>query len=551
MERRMLIISAGYSFLVSFGRLGQVVRVCRSVSQRTCLFLSNCRVMANVPGKIEEYVDSFLAENSALQRKLQSKAEALLILSKELDQCRTERDQFRLMAEQLQDRYSMLKKKSHDLGFSRLTLHPDGIDSKRRGNTLAQILGETTEQNKALKIEVEDLRQKLRDAHGDIKALRISLGQQRSGTNVGDSQAFPSHQREQLVQQLETLSLKCTQMETDLQAVLDEKEELVTERDAYKCKVHRLNHELNAVLKGDKTRLVDIDALVMENRYLKERLVQAEEEKEMSNQALSKYKGMLDKNRSRGTVKLGTNSTGMVMSHKQVQQLLERGSSAQLPNTVATLSDLKSLCLALLEALGDKVLALNHQRKANKILANRISDLEEAVQRGHPATFPSQLLLEGYASSEVDQNASSILSPEHPGSSDSEGECISSIHLNSEGIQDAFTTLEINGEGSQSEITAVDGMEVSKKISTSKPSQHDLTVTRGHESPPHQYLSSRHSEKPDNDIRDKYRMYGSHMEDTISPQTSVQGEDNSLPPQLQQLVQKALDEMKQEAKKGC
>lgn len=47
-------------------------------------------------------------------------------------------------------------------------LHPDGIDSKRR-NTLAQILGETTEQNKALRIEVEDLRQKLRDAHGDIK----------------------------------------------------------------------------------------------------------------------------------------------------------------------------------------------------------------------------------------------------------------------------------------------------------------------------------------------------------------------------------------------
>jgi hypothetical protein len=49
-----------------------------------------------------------------------------------------------------------------------------------------------------------------------------------------------------------------------------------------------------------------------------------------------------------------------------VQQLLERGSSAQLPNTVATLSDLKSLCLALLDSLGDKVLALNHQKKANR-----------------------------------------------------------------------------------------------------------------------------------------------------------------------------------------
>jgi hypothetical protein len=38
--------------------------------------------------------------------------------------------------------------------------------------------------------------------------LRISLEQHRSGTNMGENQAFPAHQREELVQQLETLSLK-------------------------------------------------------------------------------------------------------------------------------------------------------------------------------------------------------------------------------------------------------------------------------------------------------------------------------------------------------
>lgn len=41
-----------------------------------------------------------------------------------------------------------------------------------------------------------------------VQVLRMSLGQQRSGTNVGERQAFPSHQREEMVQQLETLSLK-------------------------------------------------------------------------------------------------------------------------------------------------------------------------------------------------------------------------------------------------------------------------------------------------------------------------------------------------------
>lgn len=417
---------------------------------------------------MEECVDNFLAENSALRRKLQSKSEALLILSKELDQCRTERDQFKLMAEQLQDRYSILKKKSHDMGLSRMMLYSDGFDSSRSGSSLAQLMSETKEHNKALKIEVEDLRQKLRDCQGDNKVLRLSLSQLRAGVNVGENHTFPSHQREELVQQLETLNVKCKQLAADLQAVLDEKEELVTERDAYKCKVHRLNHELNSVLKGDKNNHIDIDGLIMENRYLKERLEHAEQEKEISVHALSKYKSMLEKKRNKGTVKLGTNNnTGMVMSHKQVHQLLERGTSAQLPNTAATLSDMKSLCLALLEALGDKTLALAHQKKANRILASRIADLEGG------AAFPSQLLLEGYASSEVDKDVAHILSSDQHNSSDSEAESMASIHLETLSVQQSKD-------------------------------KHDNT--RG----------------LDVDVED------------------------SLPPQLQQLVQKALDEIKHE-----
>ncbi|GLH03201.1 Uncharacterized protein GBIM_09100 [Gryllus bimaculatus] len=385
--------------------------------------------MSKVSNKIgvEEYVENFLAENAALRRKLQSKAEALLILSKELDQCRTERDQFKLMAEQLQDRYTSLKKKSFDLGLSRSYLYSSGTDCYDTGSTIMEILNETKEKNKAMKIEIEDLRQKLRDAQGDVKVLRLRVSQQKNCGMSGENQNFPSHQKEELVQQLEIMNVKCTQMEADLQSVLDEKEELVTERDAYKCKVHRLNHELNTLMKGDGKNIVDVDALVMENRYLQDRLHQAEEEKELVNQALSKYKSMLEKKRSKGTVKLGANnSSGMVMTHRQVQQLLEHGTSAQLPNTAATLADMKSLCLALLEALSDKSLALSHQKKANRILARRVSELEQRlniVQGGSVAVFPSQVLLEGYSSSEVDRDVNRILAAE---SSDSEGETIDS-----------------------------------------------------------------------------------------------------------------------------
>ena len=58
------------------------------------------------------------------------------------------------------------------------------------------------------------------------------------------------------------------QIERDLQQVLDEKEEQETERDVYKSKYERLNQELNYILKGDENRIVDIDALSMENKYV-------------------------------------------------------------------------------------------------------------------------------------------------------------------------------------------------------------------------------------------------------------------------------------------
>lgn len=48
--------------------------------------------------------------------------------------------------------------------------------------------------------------------------------------------------------------------------MLDEKQEQETERDAYKIKYERLNQELNYILKGDERRVVDLDALIMENK---------------------------------------------------------------------------------------------------------------------------------------------------------------------------------------------------------------------------------------------------------------------------------------------
>lgn len=59
--------------------------------------------------------------------------------------------------------------------------------------------------------------------------------------------------------QLETL-------QRDMVAKIDEQEEVVTERDFFRDKADRLTQELNYVLGGDERRIVDIDALSMENR---------------------------------------------------------------------------------------------------------------------------------------------------------------------------------------------------------------------------------------------------------------------------------------------
>ncbi|KAM0735452.1 Coiled-coil domain-containing protein 149 [Formica fusca] len=323
-----------------------------------------------------------------LKRKMQMKSEALLLLSQELDQCRMQRDQFKLMAEQIQERFLCLKKQMCETKESNRCY---SLDEDFR--TL-DLLTETREQNKCLRLQVETLRQKLADAEADIKALRTNSN--RTMVEQQDAQLAPvMHQREEMIEQLEELNLKCSQLQTDLQIVLDEKHELEMERDAFKCKAHRLNHELSKALSASKP--VDLDALINENRYLQERLQQLLEEKELTRQSLSKYKSMLDSKRTKGNIKLGVNSAaGTVMTHKQVEQLLQESSYIPPQKSAAAVTDLRCLCTALLEALNDKTLALAHQKKANKILALRICELDSAVQS------PTMKLLEGYTSANVD-----------------------------------------------------------------------------------------------------------------------------------------------------
>ncbi|KAM8968139.1 coiled-coil domain-containing protein 149 isoform 3-T3 [Sarcophilus harrisii] len=285
-----------------------------------------------------------VSEYLVCKRKLESKKEALLILSKELDTCQQERDQYKLMANQLRERHQSLKKKYRELIDGDPSIPP--------------------ERRKQL--------------------LRMTIAKQRLGDEEIGARHFAAHEREDLVQQLERAREQIESLEHDLQASVDELQDIKEERSSYQDKVDRLNQELNHILGGHENRIIDVDALCMENRYLQERLKQLHEEVSLLKSNIAKYKNALERRKnSKGQSKSSHNSSSAltgVLSAKQVQDLLSEDHGCSLPATPQSISDLKSLATALLETIHEKNMVIQHQRQTNKILGNRVAELEKKLR---------------------------------------------------------------------------------------------------------------------------------------------------------------------------
>ncbi|KAG6448861.1 hypothetical protein O3G_MSEX005724 [Manduca sexta] len=378
----------------------------------------------------DQQLDDYLLENSVLKSKLQSKIDALSIMNKELDKCSMERDRYKILVEQLKYKESVsIKRQDSNNGIYKFT----------PTNTISggDMLAKTRDQNNMLKLEVEMLQNKLEEATGDITALRKQLHKKEyiddfNGSKKSSNMFTCSNKDyEQLVQDLEKIKKKYQQIQLDYRATLDEKEELVSDRDYYKNKVQRLNHQISYILTnrgrmiqsdGDvdpPKPIIDIDALTTENKYLHERITQLQVEKEILKQTLNKYKSLLhNRNKSYSWhLKKGISD---IMTQKQVKEYLENHAKGGTKQNSA--SEMKALCLGLFEALNDKSIALQHQRKTNQILANRITELEKTLDswgndHKHIQIFPSQILHEfildsGSVKSEDAKDKSSNESPD-------------------------------------------------------------------------------------------------------------------------------------------
>ncbi|XP_054437973.1 coiled-coil domain-containing protein 149 isoform X1 [Pteronotus mesoamericanus] len=318
-----------------------------------------------------------VSEYLVCKRKLESKKEALLILSKELDTCQQERDQYKLMANQLRERHQSLKKKYRELIDGDPSLPPE----KRKQANLAQLLRDSQDRNKQLGEEIKELQQRLGEVQGDNKLLRMTIAKQRLGDEEIGVRHFAAHEREDLVQQLERAKEQIESLEHDLQASVDELQDVKEERSSYQDKVERLNQELNHILGGHENRIIDVDALCMENRYLQERLKQLHEEVNLLKSNIAKYKNALERRKnSKGQGKSNSSALTGVLSAKQVQDLLSEDHGCSLPATPQSISDLKSLATALLETIHEKNMVIQHQRQTNKILGNRVAELEKKLR---------------------------------------------------------------------------------------------------------------------------------------------------------------------------
>ncbi|TMS02473.1 Coiled-coil domain-containing protein 149-B [Larimichthys crocea] len=192
---------------------------------------------------------------------------------------------------------------------------------------------------------------------------------------------FPAHEREDLVHQLERAGLQMEEMENNIKALTDELQDVKGERSAFREKAYRLNVELNHVLGNREARIIDVDALCMENRYLHDRFGQLQEEVNLLKSNIMKYKTALERRKNSSTYGKSNSSplTG-VLSAKQVQEMLLEEQGCSLPATPQSISDLKSLATALLETIHEKNLVIQHQRHTNRILGNRVADLERKLK---------------------------------------------------------------------------------------------------------------------------------------------------------------------------
>ncbi|CAF3785815.1 unnamed protein product [Rotaria sp. Silwood1] len=351
--------------------------------------------MNNMSVKQQQF-ESLNSEIQILQKKLDSKTKAFAILINELETLKHERDQFKSLVDSLQEKCVQLKKQLTNKIDPLSTIHHSQIVYEHPNDPtihlLKTALKNVQDEKETLQTKIDELTRELNDVKGDLSIFR----QKRHRTRINstqkdhDDKELNNHNEEQtiLLKRLEQSNERINQLDNDLKIIVCQKEELEIERDSFKTKYSKLNQELNKILNGNEKHIVDIELVLSENRYLKEKINELIQEKNLLAANTAKYKDLLQTHRSAYNRLGKVQSSGNILTNKQVRSLINQ--SYLVPNTADTEQDLRSIAEALYENIKDKNITIIHQRKTNKILANRVAELEKLLAESNLASKSDQ-----------------------------------------------------------------------------------------------------------------------------------------------------------------
>uniref|UniRef100_A0A7I4Z6D9 GRIP domain-containing protein n=2 Tax=Haemonchus contortus TaxID=6289 RepID=A0A7I4Z6D9_HAECO len=340
-----------------------------------------------------------------LQSKVDSKTETIVRLGKDLETLQDENRMIKARSLTLERNLERVEMEVHKYAANEIDIKTSFKLEKQKLmdeiETLRKDLSAAQTENAELKAEKIDLQKDCKLFRQRIAKFEIA-NLESPCTSKEDTSSLRGKSSEDTgadgLGKYEKLYKEFKQIETDLHTVLGIKEELVMERDALVKKVERLSTEMSFLLNGDPRRVAeDLDTLVAENRFLKARLDSANEESETMKATLSKYRAMTESRPSTAnpTVSqdssLGEKSSVAVVNMKQIRELLSSHAIKLDDN------DYKAITAILLDLCNDKQMALTHLRRANKVLGNRVNEVEshlavlEAKSRSTSPNKPSYL----------------------------------------------------------------------------------------------------------------------------------------------------------------
>ncbi|VDN97302.1 unnamed protein product [Rodentolepis nana] len=206
---------------------------------------------------------------SITKSQLQSKCQAISILKQQLEDTRKEADQFRVVSEQLHERYKNLRKA---LDTEINCPSTEGSQRKLIVNLKVK-LNESEMQNRILEAELDHLRKRNSELVED-RLLKLSEQSPLRLCFGTESKHSDTEGRESLISQLEQKNIECKRLKRELELCIDEKQELLL----------GIVNNSDGECGSEKCR-----ALYQENQMLTRQINRLEADRKLLTQSLAKY----------------------------------------------------------------------------------------------------------------------------------------------------------------------------------------------------------------------------------------------------------------------